>query len=127
MAGEIAEIQSVIPYGLGIAGAALVLWWRIEARVTQEATDRKSDIAYATAQRKELEARLTSFELEVTRSFVPASYQEKMETRFLAGIEKLTGRLETVVARIENMGNQLARIDATVKRVEDKTSTNGES
>ena len=114
------DVAAVVPYALGIAASALGLWFRIDARVNQERAERMADIVYATAQRKKLEERLNEFELEVTRSFVPQAYQEKMEVRFLAGIDRLTSRLETVVARMEGMGNQLTRIDASVSRVEGK-------
>lgn len=113
------EIGNIIPYALGIAASTLGLWWKISSDITAERQEREKAIDACAVKTKELTERLTAFELEVTRNFVPAAYQEKMEARFLGGLERLTSRLETVIARIEGMGNQLTRIDTTIKRVDD--------
>lgn len=132
-----AEVSSVIPYAISVAAAALGLWWRIESRVSQERTEREASfnmlvaarekaVEIATADIKSLEDRLRGFELEAARSFVSVLTQEKMETRFMTGIDKLTSRLETLVARMEGLGNQQTRIEATIKRV-DEVVQNGRS
>lgn len=108
---------------IAIAGAALGLWWRIEARVTAERQERQQDARRLAADLMALRERFNAFELDVTKNFVPSSYQEKMEIRFLGSIDKLTGRLEIVIARIEAMGNQLTKISTTVAKVDEAVNS----
>lgn len=108
---------------IAIAGAALGLWWRIEARVTAERQERQEDTRRLAADLMVLRERFNAFELDVTKNFVPSSYQEKMEIRFLGSIDKLTGRLEIVIARIEAMGNQLTKISTTVAKVDEAVNS----
>ncbi len=110
---------TMISLVLAIAGGALGLWWRIEARAAVERHERQDTEQKLTGEIAVLRDRLNSFELDVTRNFVPAAYQEKMEMRFLGSIDKLASRLEVVVSRIETMGNQLIRMNAVVMKVDE--------
>lgn len=126
-----------------IVGAALGLWWRIEARIGAERAERVADFnrfitEVATLRRERIEAVTTvqrdiddlrnyvkDYQLEVTKNFVPTSYQTKMEDRFIGTVDKLASRLETVITRMEGMANQLASMSREVAGVKTVVEKNG--
>ena len=82
-----------------VVGGALGLWWRIEARIGVERSERKR-----------LEDKLNDFELEVAKSFVSHSTLEKAEDRLAITMDKLSARIETAISRLENIGVEVAKL-----------------
>lgn len=80
---------------LAVIGGIAGLWWRIEAR-----------FASAEEARTDLQRELSEYKLYVSQNHVSATALRESEQRLITAIEKLAGRLEMIVNRLDALANR---------------------
>jgi hypothetical protein len=93
--------DSGITFGLAfiIFGGLVALWWRIESRINAERDERIK-----------LEKEFSDYRLTVQRDFVSIGVLEKTEERLIVAMDKLSARVETLISRMEGLGQELAKV-----------------
>ena len=90
--------------GITITLAALILggiaaaWWRLDSRFDEEADARNA-----------LAMDLANYKTFVAQNHVTSQALRETEDRLIAGFDKVTSRLETIVARLDKLALDMAR------------------
>lgn len=124
---------TLVTFIILVIGGVMGLWFRIEARVTAEreerqnvlkamTEDREAKLREITSDLENLRTKFTAFELEVTKNYVPSVLQDKMEDRFVVSIDKLSSRLEQVVAELRGIAVSQAKMGMTITKVSEAVS-----
>lgn len=83
-----------------LIGAIGGLWWKIEARISQE-----------THGREAVQKELNEFRLHVALNYVSATALRETEQRLINAVERLAVRMEAVVARLDKMSIKFSKDD----------------
>lgn len=108
MIGEGSGITIGLAFVIGAAIAAL--WWRIEGRIATEQAERKKQLDVERGERKALEKDIADYKLHVERHFASRTILEQTENRLIVAVEKLSGRVETLIGRMETVAVGLAKL-----------------
>ncbi len=108
--------------GITIGLAALLLsalavaWWRIEGRFSDERTAREA-LAYNDQNgRSIIQRELADYKLYVAQTHVTSQALRETEDRLIASFEKVTSRLESIVARLDKLSLDMARRGSDVDK-----------
>lgn len=82
-----------------IAGVAITLWVRIDAKFSE-----------AAESRKKIADDLADYKLDAERRFASSTMLEKTENRLIVAVEKLSARVETLISRMESLGQEFAKL-----------------
>ena len=96
MLGENSGIT--IGFAALILGAVAAAWWRLDSRFDEEADARNK-----------LALDLANYKTFVAQNHVTSQALRETEDRLIAGFDKVTSRLETIVARLDKLALDMAR------------------
>jgi hypothetical protein len=92
-----------------ILGALAAVWWRIEGKFDAEQSARESLALNDQNGRMLIQRELQDYKLYVAQNHVTAQALRETEDRLIASFEKVTSRLESIVARLDKLALDMAR------------------
>jgi hypothetical protein len=105
------ETPITVEYVLGflaILGGVAGVWWRIEAKLVEEATARKASTDRLWEESRRIDRDIADYKLFVERNHVSAAALRETEERLITAVEKLAARMEAIGARLEKMSIDMA-------------------
>lgn len=78
---------------LGIIGALVALWWRVETRISQGSVDAMERAIKAEAKAEIAHSQLNDFKLEVTENYAKNGYLKDVEARIIQRFDAIVSEL----------------------------------
>ncbi len=92
-----------------LLGALAAAWWRVEGRFDEERQARENIALHDQNGRMILQRELQDYKLYVAQTHVTAQALRETEDRLISSFEKVTSRLESIVARLDKLALDMAR------------------
>ncbi len=92
-----------------ILGALAAAWWRVEGRFDDERQARESLALNDQTGRMLIQRELQDYKLFVAQNHVTSQALRETEDRLISSFEKVTSRLESIVARLDKLALDMAR------------------
>jgi len=108
--------NSGITVGLALALATglFVLWLRIEAKFAAEQTARLEMVAKEQQARHAIETDLNAYKVYVSQNHVSSISLKETEERLITAFDRLYNRMETLVARLDRLGQNMVVRDRDI-------------
>lgn len=103
MPGDGVNVVAWIGLALAVGGGLLSLLWYVTQQIAQERHWREEADDELAGQRQKLADDLAAYKLYVAQNHVTAQALRETEERLVTAFEKVAGRLETIVARLDRL------------------------